>query len=296
MSRSWCAYPGHAASHANRTSGSRREGGQCRSSRHTGRPGCDRPTGCVRARCPGACARLAPCPKSSGSRHTGTGRTAVSEGDLVQTFLPFPSFDASAAVLDVRRLGKQRVEAVQVRRGLVVPGYGWRRHPAVRMWAGYEEALVRYGLQICGAWTAGGAPIPAPPRWSETSGRGSRGVPRERRSGWPPTGTCHRGWAHRTSIEATSPPWCARTGTSTGSASRGYRTTCRTYGPGPTGRRTGPRERRSPWASSGSAQGAADGPHIVRSPVALPTQSARPERACRFAAAGEDRSRDQACR
>lgn len=186
--------------------------------------------------------------------------------------------------------------AVQVRRGLVVPGYGWRRHPAVRMWAGYEEALVRYGLQICGAWTAGGAPIPAPPRWSETSGRGSRGVPRERRSGWPPTGTCHRGWAHRTSIEATSPPWCARTGTSTGSASRGYRTTCRTYGPGPTGRRTGPRERRSPWASSGSAQGAADGPHIVRSPVALPTQSARPERACRFAATGEDRSRDQACR
>ncbi|MFE2875019.1 MSMEG_6728 family protein [Streptomyces roseus] len=74
----------------------------------------------------------------------------------MQTFLPFPSFDASAAVLDVRRLGKQRVEAVQVLRGLVLPGYGWRRHPAVRMWAGYEEALVRYGLEICAAWTAGG--------------------------------------------------------------------------------------------------------------------------------------------
>ncbi|MET8752693.1 MSMEG_6728 family protein [Streptomyces sp. NPDC004667] len=74
----------------------------------------------------------------------------------MQTFLPYPSFDASAAVLDVRRLGKQRVEAVQVLRGLVVPGYGWRRHPAVRMWAGYEEALVRYGLEICGTWTAEG--------------------------------------------------------------------------------------------------------------------------------------------
>ncbi|MFD6470175.1 MULTISPECIES: MSMEG_6728 family protein [Streptomyces] len=71
----------------------------------------------------------------------------------MQTFLPFPSFHASAAVLDVRRLGKQRVEAVQVLRGLVVPGYGWRRHPAVRMWTGYEEALVRYGLEICGVWT-----------------------------------------------------------------------------------------------------------------------------------------------
>ncbi|MFF0549693.1 MSMEG_6728 family protein [Streptomyces sp. NPDC004311] len=74
----------------------------------------------------------------------------------MQTFLPFASFDASAAALDPRRLGKQRVEAVQVLRGLVVPGYGWRRHPAVRMWAGYEEALVRYGLEICEAWTAGG--------------------------------------------------------------------------------------------------------------------------------------------
>ncbi|MGW6536465.1 MSMEG_6728 family protein [Streptomyces sp. NPDC055051] len=74
----------------------------------------------------------------------------------MQTFLPFASFDASATVLDVRRLGKQRVEAVQVLRGLVVPGYGWRRHPAVRMWSGYEEALVRYGLEICGVWTADG--------------------------------------------------------------------------------------------------------------------------------------------
>ncbi|MFD3543310.1 MSMEG_6728 family protein [Streptomyces sp. NPDC058662] len=74
----------------------------------------------------------------------------------MQTFLPFPSFDASAAVLDARRLGKQRVESLQVLRGLIVPGYGWRRHPAVRMWTGYEEALVRYGLDVCGVWTAEG--------------------------------------------------------------------------------------------------------------------------------------------
>ncbi|MFF4169522.1 MSMEG_6728 family protein [Streptomyces sp. NPDC001744] len=74
----------------------------------------------------------------------------------MQTFLPYAGFAESAAVLDPRRLGKQRVEALQVLRGLTVPGYGWRRHPAVRMWAGYEEALVRYGLDVCGAWTAGG--------------------------------------------------------------------------------------------------------------------------------------------
>ncbi|GAA3738176.1 MSMEG_6728 family protein [Streptomyces tremellae] len=74
----------------------------------------------------------------------------------MQTFLPWPGFARSAAVLDPRRLGKQRVEALQVLRGLTVPGYGWRHHPAVRMWAGYEEALVRYGWEMCRAWSAGG--------------------------------------------------------------------------------------------------------------------------------------------
>ncbi|MFF3504696.1 MSMEG_6728 family protein [Streptomyces sp. NPDC003247] len=74
----------------------------------------------------------------------------------MQTFLPYPDFAASAAALDPRRLGKQRVETLQVLRGLTVPGYGWRHHPAVRMWTGYEEALVRYGLQMCDAWTATG--------------------------------------------------------------------------------------------------------------------------------------------
>ncbi|WP_433570436.1 MSMEG_6728 family protein [Streptomyces sp. CA-251247] len=74
----------------------------------------------------------------------------------MQTFLPHPGFPESAEALDQRRLGKQRVEALQVLRGLTVPGYGWRHHPAVRMWRGYEEALVRYGLQVCRVWTDGG--------------------------------------------------------------------------------------------------------------------------------------------
>ncbi|MER7166566.1 MSMEG_6728 family protein [Micromonospora sp. NPDC000207] len=74
----------------------------------------------------------------------------------MQTFLPYPDFLASARVLDVKRLGKQRVEAIQVLRGLTRPGYGWRNHPAVKMWAGYEEALVRYGLDMCTVWCAPG--------------------------------------------------------------------------------------------------------------------------------------------
>ncbi|MFC4048984.1 MSMEG_6728 family protein [Actinomadura syzygii] len=71
----------------------------------------------------------------------------------MQTFLPHADFAATARVLDQRRLGKQRVEALQILRGLTVPGYGWRNHPAVKMWTGYEEALVRYGLEICRHWS-----------------------------------------------------------------------------------------------------------------------------------------------
>lgn len=74
----------------------------------------------------------------------------------MQTFLPYPGFADSAAVLDARRLGKQRVETIQVLRALTVAGYGWRRHPAAAMWAGYEEALVRYGLDVCDRWCEAG--------------------------------------------------------------------------------------------------------------------------------------------
>jgi hypothetical protein len=76
----------------------------------------------------------------------------------MQTLLPYPDFALTARVLDRRRLGKQRVETLQVQRALVVPGHGWRHHPAVRMWAGCEEALVRYGLEVCSVWRAEGFP------------------------------------------------------------------------------------------------------------------------------------------
>ncbi len=74
----------------------------------------------------------------------------------MQTFLPYADFAASARALDQKRLGKQRVETIQVLRGLTQPGYGWRHHPAVKMWAGYEEALVRYGLDMCAIWVSTG--------------------------------------------------------------------------------------------------------------------------------------------
>jgi hypothetical protein len=70
----------------------------------------------------------------------------------MQTFLPYDDFERSARVLDLKRLGKQRVECIQVLRGLVRPGYGWRHHPAVLMWAGHAEALGRYAFTMVDVW------------------------------------------------------------------------------------------------------------------------------------------------
>ncbi len=71
----------------------------------------------------------------------------------MQTFLPYPDFERSARTLDPKRLGKQRVETIQVVRALTRPGYGWSNHPAVLMWKGFEEALGRYGFTCCEIWT-----------------------------------------------------------------------------------------------------------------------------------------------
>lgn len=70
----------------------------------------------------------------------------------MQTFLPYADFEGSARVLDAKRLGKQRVEVIQIVRAISIPGYGWASHPAVLMWKGYEEALGRYGLTMCEVW------------------------------------------------------------------------------------------------------------------------------------------------
>lgn len=74
----------------------------------------------------------------------------------MNTFLPAASFDLSAEYLDRRRLGKQRVEVVQMLDALTGVKAGWRNHPATRAWAGHEHALARYGLACVGAWVARG--------------------------------------------------------------------------------------------------------------------------------------------
>ena len=44
----------------------------------------------------------------------------------MQTFLPFQDFAASAKVLDMKRLGKQRVETLQVLKAITTTDYGWK--------------------------------------------------------------------------------------------------------------------------------------------------------------------------
>jgi len=86
----------------------------------------------------------------------------------MQTFLPFPEFDKSCAVLDYKRLGKQRVECKQLLKalgqypeGLMKPeekpsSGGWAKHPAATMWQGYEAALAMYHNEAILAWVSRG--------------------------------------------------------------------------------------------------------------------------------------------
>jgi len=70
----------------------------------------------------------------------------------MMTFLPYKNFQKSAKCLDYRRLGKQRVEAWQIYLALTKKNYGWKNHPIVKMWKGYEKALLLYGWYICQEW------------------------------------------------------------------------------------------------------------------------------------------------
>jgi hypothetical protein len=74
----------------------------------------------------------------------------------VQTWLPYPDFRRSAACLDPKRLGKQRVEAYQILRTLRGISKGWRNHPAVKMWRGYEPALAAYMNACIDEWVRRG--------------------------------------------------------------------------------------------------------------------------------------------
>lgn len=73
----------------------------------------------------------------------------------MNTFIPYKNFNESARVLDDKRLGKQRVEVLQILNAIHYHT-GWRHHPIVKMWAPYVNALVEYGVAICDEWISRG--------------------------------------------------------------------------------------------------------------------------------------------
>ena len=70
--------------------------------------------------------------------------------------MPYKSFAQSARVLDNKRLGKQRVENLQIMGALLDPTKGWSNHPATNMWRGHESALLMYQGAICAEWASRG--------------------------------------------------------------------------------------------------------------------------------------------
>lgn len=70
----------------------------------------------------------------------------------MQTFVPYPDIIDSATSLDRRRLGKQRVETLQILNCILGGKKGWSNHPAVRMWRNNPAGLSAYGVAVCAAW------------------------------------------------------------------------------------------------------------------------------------------------
>jgi len=70
----------------------------------------------------------------------------------INTFLPYACFRKSAESLDNQRLGKQRVECLQLARAIAYQQSSWRSHPAAVMWQPYLNCLIYYGMTVCKVW------------------------------------------------------------------------------------------------------------------------------------------------
>lgn len=70
----------------------------------------------------------------------------------MQTFLPYPDFRKSLECLDNKRLGKQRVEAMQLINALERGGGAWFNHPACQMWKNDIDALRLYCDYSISVW------------------------------------------------------------------------------------------------------------------------------------------------
>jgi hypothetical protein len=74
----------------------------------------------------------------------------------MQTFVPYASFHLSAMSLDRQRLGKQRVETLQLLNAITGRSKGWTTHPAAVMWRDNPAGLAAYGVAVCQVWRSRG--------------------------------------------------------------------------------------------------------------------------------------------
>lgn len=92
----------------------------------------------------------------------------------MQTFLPYQDFEACAKSLDQKRLGKQRVENLQILEAM--SGYklhagsmprrdwriekrtkmAWQNHPCLDLWRGHEKLFRDYQYWITTEWISRG--------------------------------------------------------------------------------------------------------------------------------------------
>lgn len=74
----------------------------------------------------------------------------------MQTFLPYRDFAESARALDRQRLGKQRVENMQIMKALLKPEESPPsivKHWVTGMWRGWEHQLWYYQYAVVTEWT-----------------------------------------------------------------------------------------------------------------------------------------------
>ena len=96
--------------------------------------------------------------RSPGSSPGWATKNSQRNEKIMQTFLPYADFSKTASCLDNKRLGKQRVESMQILNILLdtTSTVGWRNHPAVLMWKGHEGVLFEYLETICNEWKSRG--------------------------------------------------------------------------------------------------------------------------------------------
>ncbi len=72
---------------------------------------------------------------------------------MLNTLLPFPSFEQSAQCLDRQRLGYQRIQVIQLLHDCL---HTKSKEPIVQMWRPYTPSLAKYGIKICAEWKSRG--------------------------------------------------------------------------------------------------------------------------------------------